>query len=76
MSDYIKLVDYARKDGLPSGSADKIVSGTELNSEFVAIQAAVVTKADKGSPTFTGTTTLQNLVVTGTVTGTIDGGTY
>ena len=76
MSDYIKLVDYARKDALPSGSTGKTVSGTELNSEFVAIQSAVVTKADKISPTFTGTITAANLSMSGTFTGTLDGGTY
>jgi hypothetical protein len=76
MSNYTKLVDYAAKDALPSGSAGKIVSGTEINSEFAAIQTAVNTKADKASPTFTGTVTMAALTATGTVTLTIDGGSY
>jgi hypothetical protein len=71
MSDYTKLVDYAAKDALPSGSAGKIVSGTEINSEFAAIQTAVNSKADKASPTFTGTATF-----TGAVVMTLDGGSY
>jgi hypothetical protein len=50
MSNYTKLVDYAAKDALPSGSAGKIVSGTEINTEFAAIETAVNTKADKASP--------------------------
>ena len=76
MSNYTKLVDYAANDALPSGSACKIVSGTEINTEFTAIQTAVNTKADKASPTFTGTVTMAALTATGTVTLTIDGGSY
>lgn len=87
MSNYTKLVDYAAKDSLPSGSAGKIVSGAEINTEFTAIATAVNSKSDKASPTFTGTvtvaaltatgvTTLADLTATGTVTMTIDGGTY
>lgn len=76
MSNYTKLVDYAAKDALPSGSAGKIVSGTEINTEFTAIQTAVNTKADKASPTFTGTVTMAALTATGTVSLTIDGGSY
>ena len=76
MSNYTKLVDYAAKDALPSGSAGKIVSGTEINAEFSAIQTAVNSKADKASPTFTGTVTVAGLTATGTVTMTIDGGAY
>jgi hypothetical protein len=76
MSNYTKLVDYAAKDALPSGSAGKIVSGTEINTEFAAVQTAVNTKADKASPTFTGTVTMAALTATGTITLTIDGGSY
>lgn len=76
MSNYTKLVDYSAKDSLPSGSAGKIVSGTELNTEFVAIATAVNSKADKASPTFTGTVTVAGFTATGTVTMTVDGGTY
>lgn len=76
MSNYTKLVDYAAKDALPSGSAGKIVSGTEVNAEFAAIQTAVNSKADKASPTFTGTVTVAGFTATGTVTMTIDGGSY
>ncbi len=76
MSNYTKLVDYAAKDALPSGSAGKIVSGTEINAEFTAIQTAVNSKSDKASPTFTGTVTMAALTATGTVTLTIDGGSY
>jgi hypothetical protein len=41
------------------------------------LQSAVNSKADKASPTFTGTVTIPTLTVSGTATiGTITGGTY
>jgi hypothetical protein len=52
------------------------VKGTEVNTEFDNIATAVSTKANLAAPTFTGTTTAANLTVSGTFTGTIDGGTY
>ena len=74
---------------MPSGNANKIVRGTEINTEFAALQTAVNSKADLASPTFTGTLTAVTLAVTGnetvagtlTVTGaleaaSVDGGTF
>lgn len=55
MSDYTKLTDFASKDALPSGNANKIVKGTEIDDEFEAIETAIATKANIASPTFTGT---------------------
>lgn len=46
MSNYIKATDFAAKDSLASGSPAKVIKGTELNTEFNAIQTAVATKAD------------------------------
>ena len=46
MSDYTKLTDFAAKDSLPSGNANKIVKGTEINDEFQAIEDAIETKLD------------------------------
>lgn len=57
MSDYTKLTDFASKDALPSGNANKIVKGTEIDDEFEAIETAVATKANAASPTLTGTPT-------------------
>jgi hypothetical protein len=54
MAQYIKSTNFAVKDGLPSGDPLKIVSGTEINDEFNAIQVAVNSKADTNSPTFSG----------------------
>lgn len=55
MSDYTKTVDFAAKDALTTGDPLKVVKGTEINTEFVNIATAIGTKADKNSPTFTGT---------------------
>lgn len=80
MSNYTKTTDFAEKDSLASGNANKIVSGVEIDNEFNAIQTAVATKANLSSPTFSGTVNAVNMTVSGTLsadlTGTIDGGTY
>ena len=77
MSNYTKLTDFASKDALSSGDANKIIKGTEFETEFDNIATAIATKADLASPTFTGTVTIPNLTFTGTLsTGTISGGTY
>jgi hypothetical protein len=77
MSNYTKLTDFASKDALSSGDANKIIKGTEFETEFDNIATAIATKADTASPTFTGTVTIPALTFTGTLsTGTIDGGTY
>ena len=54
MSNYTKATNFATKDSLPTGSALKIVSGTEIDTEFSNIETAVNTKANTSSPTFTG----------------------
>ena len=76
MTDYTKTTNFAAKDSLVSGNPAKVVKGTEVNTEFDNIATAVATKANSAGPTFTGTTTAANLTVSGTFTGTIDGGTY
>lgn len=57
MSDYTKATNFAAKDTLPVGDANKKVKGSEIDTEFNAISDAIATKADKNSPTFTGTPT-------------------
>ena len=77
MSNYTKLTDFAAKDTLSAGDANKIVRGTEFETEFDNIATAIATKANTASPTFTGTVTIPALTFTGTLaTGTINGGTY
>lgn len=57
MSSYTKATNFASKDTLPTGDANKIVKGTEIDNEFNAISGAISSKADTASPTFTGTPT-------------------
>jgi hypothetical protein len=55
MSNYTKATNFATKDTLPTGDANKIVKGTEIDNEFNSISGAISSKADVASPTFTGT---------------------
>lgn len=76
MSNYTKATDFAVKDSLSSGNPNKLVKGTEIDTEFNAIASAVNSKADKASPALTGTATAVNLTVTGTLLATLEGGVY
>ena len=77
MSNYTKVTDFASKDTLSSGDPNKVIKGTEFETEFDNIATAIATKADTAGPTFTGTVTIPALTFTGTLsTGTISGGTY
>jgi hypothetical protein len=67
MTDYVKSTNFTAKDTLPQGDANKVIRGSEFDTEFNAIQTAVATKADLASPTFTGTATFDGLTATGTV---------
>lgn len=55
MSNYTKATNFASKDNLPVGDANKKVKGVEIDNEFNAISNAISTKADLQSPEFTGT---------------------
>lgn len=57
MSNYSKTTDFAAKDALATGNANKIVKGTEIDDEFDAIQTAVNSKADTNNAALTGTPT-------------------
>ena len=76
MSNYTKTTNFTAKDALSSGDANKVVRGSEIDTEFTNIQTAVATKSDTAGPTFTGTVTTNNLTVSGTFSGTVAGGTY
>lgn len=58
MANYTPITDFAGKDALVSGDPLKVTRGTEIMDEFLAIQAAVISKANSASPVFTGTVTL------------------
>lgn len=55
MANYVKSSNFTAKDSLPTGDSARIVKGTEIDTEFIAISAAIASKADSNSPTFTGT---------------------
>lgn len=68
MSNYTKSTNFASKDSLPSGDANKIIKGSEINTEFDNIATAVATKSDTNSPTFTGTVAAPTPSLSGTGT--------
>lgn len=70
MSNYVKSTNFTAKDSLPTGDANKVVRGSEFDTEFNAIQVASATKANLGSPTFTGTVVIPTVDING---GAIDG---
>jgi len=49
MSNYTKTVNFAAKDALTTGDANKVVKGTEIDTEFNNIATAVATKFDTSS---------------------------
>jgi hypothetical protein len=55
MSNYTKATNFTAKDSLPSGDSNKLVKGTEIDTELTAVASAISSKADINSPTFTGT---------------------
>lgn len=76
MADYTTTINFTAKDSLPSGDPQKVIKGSDFQLEYDAIAVASATKADLASPTFTGTVTVPDITVTGTLTATVDGGTY
>ena len=46
MSNYTKTTNFAAKDALASGNANKVVKGPEIDTEFTNIQTAIASKAD------------------------------
>ncbi len=73
MTDYTKNTDFKVKDGLPSGSPNKIIRGEEIDDEFNLISQAIVSKANINSPTFQGTVVLPDVTITGDLTMNLDG---
>ena len=55
MADYTIAVSWSGKDALADSDANKVISGADFNTEFTTVQTSVNSKADKASPTFTGT---------------------
>lgn len=79
MTDYTKTTNFTAKDSLPPGDSNKVIRGSEFDTEFGAIQTSIATKADSSvvalkaplaSPTFTGTVVLPSSTSIGTVSST------
>ena len=88
MSNYTKTVNFAAKDALTTGDANKVVKGTEIDTEFNNIATAVATKYDSsstvpitsgGTGATTAATAVSNLgalpAANPSYTGTLTGGT-
>lgn len=72
MTDYVKSTDFKVKDGLPTGSPNKIIRGEEIDDEFRNISTAIASKANTNSPTFQGTVVLPDVTITGDLTMDLD----
>ena len=55
MADYNVQVSWSGKDALSDSDAGKVISGDDFNTEFVAVKAAMDSKADIAGETLTGT---------------------
>ena len=64
MSTYTYVSDFGSKDGKNTGDPDKVIKGADFETEFLAIQGAINSKADTATPTFTGTVTIPIATVT------------
>lgn len=65
MTDYTRTTNFfGAKDGLTTGNPEKVIKGSEFDTEFNAISSAVNSKADIASPTFTGTVTIPTVAIT------------
>jgi len=62
MSNYTKTTNFGAKDTLPSGDSQKIIRGTEFDTEFNNIATAVATKLEVDGSS--------NLVLSGTASAT------
>lgn len=54
MSSYSKSTNFTTKDGLTSGDPGKLIKGSEVDAELIAVEAAINSKADLDGPTLTG----------------------
>lgn len=57
MSNYIKATNFTAKDTLTTGDPGKIVKGSEIDAEYVAIASAISSKVDSNDAALTGVPT-------------------
>ncbi|MEY3186389.1 MAG: hypothetical protein RL675_208 [Bacteroidota bacterium] len=68
MSNYTKTTNFGAKDTLPSGDSQKIVRGTEFDTEFNAISTAIATKLEvdvNNNLSISGTLSATKIIPTG-----------
>lgn len=70
MTNYVKFTNFTVKDSLPTGDTNKVIRGSEFDTEFDAIATAVSTKSNIAGPTFTGTATFADVSILGSLTAT------
>jgi hypothetical protein len=49
LTDYVKTVNFTAKDSLTSGDPNKVVRGSEIDTEFANVAIAVATKSEPNS---------------------------
>ena len=54
MTNYVKTTNFLRKDSLPDSDNDKIIRGSEFDTEFNNLVIAIASKSNLLSPEFTG----------------------
>ena len=57
MTNYVKTTNFLRKDSLPDDSTEKIIRGSEFDTEFNNLVISSASKANLISPVFTGVPT-------------------
>lgn len=67
MVDYVKTTNFLAKDSLVSGDPNKRIRGAEFNVEFDNLATAVASKVEKNNGVHTGTTSFQNVTMSGTL---------
>ena len=75
MADYDKATNFTGKDTLTTGDPGKLIKGSELDAEFLAIEGAMDSKANIDSQVFTGTPTLPAGTIATTVADNTDSST-
>ena len=63
MTNYVKTTNFLRKDSLPDDSLEKIIRGSEFDTEFNNLVIAVASKANLVSPNFSGVPTAPTAAV-------------
>ena len=62
---YIPNTDFSVKDALPTGDPQKRILGSDFDAEFNEIATVFDCKLDLANGTATGTTTFENVTITG-----------